>query len=123
MPKNKKTKKIGWWRWIGRAFGLPLLGIGRDASIEFIEDKPVQELALFSIEITEDILNIYTDLNEENKQQMKSLLEDKDERAILLAMNLLAFLIPKILEKIGKGEKTTLEESKLLRVYKAIEAK
>jgi hypothetical protein len=77
MPRNKKTKKIGWWRWIGRAFGLPLLGIGRDASIEFIEDKPVQELALFSIEITEEILNIYTDLNPENKQQMKSLLEEQ----------------------------------------------
>jgi hypothetical protein len=70
-----------------------------------------------------DILNIYTDLNDKDKEQMKSLLQDKDERAILLAMNLLAFLIPKILEKIGKGEKTTLEESKLLRVYKAIEAK
>jgi hypothetical protein len=122
MPKNKKTKKIGWWRWIGRAFGLPLLGIGKQAANDFIEEPPVKELALFSIEITED-MNIYTDLNDKDKEQMKSLLQDKDERAILLAMNLLAFLIPKILEKIGKGEKTTLEESKLLRVYKAIEAK
>lgn len=118
MKKNKK--KIGWWRWLAKAFGLPLLGIGREAVTEFVEEQPVKDFATLSIDITEDILEIYTDLIPENKKQMKALLDHRDEELIMKTMALLLHLIPKVLTKIGKGEETTLEENKLLRVYKAI---
>ena len=121
MPKQKK--KIGWWRWLAKAFGLPLLGIGRQASTDFIKDQALQQFVLLSIDITEDILNIYTDLNKENKEQLKEMLDKRDDEMIVKSMALLSFLIPLVLEKIQKGKKTTVREQKLIEVYKAIEKK
>jgi hypothetical protein len=124
MPKDKKNKKkIGWWRWLAKAFGLPLLGIGKSAVTEFIDnpsDKPLQDFCLLSIDFTEDILEIYTDLVPENKQQMKELLDKRDEEIIIQVMALLTYLIPKILKKIGEGKKISVQEGRLHKVYKAI---
>ena len=123
MAKAKKNKKkIGWWRWLAKAFGLPLLGIGKEAVSEFIEEPPVKDFAMLSIDITQEILEVYTDLIPENKEQMKTLLDSRDEELIFKTMALLVHLIPKVLAKIGQGKETTLEENKLLRVYKAIES-
>lgn len=119
MPKQKK--KIGWWRWLAKAFGLPLLGIGRQAAQDFIEQPPLQDFTILAVDITEEILNIYTDINPENKKQLKEMLDSRDSEMVAKSMALLSFLIPLVLEKIQQGKETKLKKDKLLRLQKALE--
>jgi hypothetical protein len=128
MSKDKtKKKKIGWWRIMAKWVFSPLLSLGKQATKEAIppEYQPLEELAVLSIDITEDIIGIYTDLNPENKEQITQWWEVRKGEVIDTSISSILFAAQEILlrmERTGQRyEHLSPREKQIYKIHKALE--
>jgi len=129
MAKDKaKKKKIGWWRIMAKWVFSPLLSLGKEATKEAIppEYQPLENLAVMSINITEDIINIYTDLEPNNKEQISNWWESHKGEIIDTSLSSLLFAAQEVLLKVKQGKRVdqlSPRERKLYMVHKALNEK
>ena len=120
MPKQKK--KIGWWRMVAKWVFAPLMATGKEAVKEAIPDehKPLEDLAVLSIEIAQDMIEIHTDLDKDNKKQVSQWWKDHNSEIITTSLSVIMYAGQLAMDKINNGDQLTAEEQKHARLYKVL---